>query len=734
MFSSRKLKIWLLSLSALVVLFVLYNVTSKTPAIKITKRSYEITDFNSRMDSGTGRIGEAEVGNIEEARFETLDRETKEVKRVLGFEKVLHKSGDRWDIDKPFMNIFEEDFRCELTANSGSIQVETVSGQPRPEDAVLIGNVLIHIIPKDDSDIEEGHIYLDDITYDSDRSMFTTPGPVRYVARDAELAGKGLEILYDEENDRLVMLKLIKVDFIHIKSLSKDDTISKSDYKENSQEHVSVATANPSEVAAKKKIIPVASLENIQTQPETAKSPLKPVDDIQKYVCSFVDNVVIEHGQQMVFANEITITGIIFSDKKDKDTREIASVNPSPPPAPVQTSNEPTTRAKVVSKSEVSTVPVAVVPAKKTQTKKLDEAMITCDGPMIVQLAENYKRPGKWKATKKLSAMLEETREKIKGRDVLIAQAVDHNLESEVTEAYGPLEIYFYTKFDEQADSTPARITAKEKASFLPHLNQAIFTGDVIGGMTQKKGYYDEENIFYGQKLTVDLINSQSSSQSEEFGNSEIGHIALSEGDAVILESTRSSGKKILSKTRLASAQLDYDKTANQFIATGQGQIQVKKLDSGQGQNKPCYALMYGFDRLQWNMDSMRIIVDSDTTSGIHIGYMPIIDGRPSGKRTTIDTRHIEVDYTEPVPGRGQLKSLLASGGIVYYEQDKYEFDGERLFYDDGNSLITVRGSEDRLCRLNGVPAEHGIEYNLRTGYAQATIGSGVGTLPRRKE
>ena len=130
----------------------------------------------------------------------------------------------------------------------------------------------------------------------------------------------------------------------------------------------------------------------------------------------------------------------------------------------------------------------------------------------------------------------------------------------------------------------------------------------------------------------------------------------------------------------------------------------------------------------------MRIIIDSDTTSGIHIGYMPIVDGQPSGRRTTIDTRHIEVDYTEPVPGRGQLKSLLATGGVIYYEQDRYEFDGERLFYDDSKSLMTITGSDDRLCRLNGIPAEHGIEYNLRTGYAQTTIGPGIGTLPRRKE
>ncbi|NIA17177.1 MAG: hypothetical protein GWO86_02400 [Planctomycetes bacterium] len=149
--------------------------------------------------------------------------------------------------------------------------------------------------------------------------------------------------------------------------------------------------------------------------------------------------------------------------------------------------------------------------------------------------------------------------------------------------------------------------------------------------------------------------------------------------------------------------------------------------------DKPCFALMEGFDRLLWDMDSMKIVVDSDTTSGIHIGYLPIVDGG-YGRKITIDTRRIEVDYTESVPGRGELKSLLAAGGIVYYEQDRYEFEGERLFYDAANSFMVVSGDGERPCRLNGVPAKGGIEYNLRTGRAKAMLGPGVGTLPTRKE
>lgn len=697
MFNSRKLKIWLLSLAVLIALFVLYNMVSQTPEIKIARR-VEFVDSNTlQTDTGTGQIGQVQLGNIEEARFVTLDKKTKEVKRVLGFAKVLHKSGDQWNIDRPFMNIFEDDFRYDLTAEAGSIQVETVSGKPSPQDAVLTGNVVVHIVPTNPAgSVKEGYIYLDDITYDSDRSMFTTPGPVRYISDDAELMGKGLEILYDNQSNRLVMLKIIRPEFLRVKLSDESEPIAKSTPKATPRKNISADTAKPSE----------------------PRKAAQPVDD-QKYICSFTDNVVIEHDRLMVFANEITISDILWSDKKGKAPRKTTSAYP-PPPEPI-----PSPVSIYYGATKPKTAPVM----KKPQTQEPTKVLITCDGPMIVQLAKDYKPPKNWNVIKTFANLTEEAKEKIKNKDVLIAQSVDHNLKSEITEAIGPLEIYSYTKSGQQEISSPAKITAAKSASFIPHLNRAIFTGDVVGSIIDKTPYYDEENVFYGQQLTIDLAKDKSSQQ-DSFGDSAIKHITLSGGRAVILKSTRRADEKILSQTRLACAQLDFDKNPNQITTTGAGQIQINRPVSSNGQEKPCVALVEGFDRLNWNMDSMKITIDSNTTSGIHVGYMPIVDGEYA-KMTKVDTRHIEIDYTEPTPGRGELKRLLATGGVFYYEQDNYEFQGERLFYNAENSYMVVTGDN---CRLNGLPAKGGIQYNLRSGYAQAMLGPGVGTLPTKKE
>jgi hypothetical protein len=45
---------------------------------------------------------------------------------------------------------------------------------------------------------------------------------------------------------------------------------------------------------------------------------------------------------------------------------------------------------------------------------------------------------------------------------------------------------------------------------------------------------------------------------------------------------------------------------------------------------------------------------------------------------------------------------------------------------------MTISGSPEVPCMLNGVFAD-GIEYNLKTGEANATLSRGVGVMPVRK-
>jgi hypothetical protein len=144
--------------------------------------------------------------------------------------------------------------------------------------------------------------------------------------------------------------------------------------------------------------------------------------------------------------------------------------------------------------------------------------------------------------------------------------------------------------------------------------------------------------------------------------------------------------------------------------------------------DRPCYTLVEGFDKLIWDTNSLQVKAFSEKSKGVHIGYLPV-EQNGYGNRITIDTRQIDIDYFEPTKGKARLKQLYATGGIVYYEQPKYEFVGRDLYYNAQEDFLTVSGTEDMPCMLNGVFAD-AIEYNLKTGSASAVLGSGVGIMP----
>ena len=206
-FGARKFYVWLISLGAVLVIYLLYSWISKTPPIDIDAGK-EFTDtiadgnLGGFVDEG-GRIGDVYVPAIRKARFTDLDKETKEVIREWGFEKLLHDAGEEWDIEKPYMNIFRRSFKCYITSDKGRIRVETVAGRPSPRDVTLTENVVIHILPQNDSNIKESFIYLDDVDFISGKSQFSTAGPVKFVSQDVQMLGRGLEVVYNEELDRL---------------------------------------------------------------------------------------------------------------------------------------------------------------------------------------------------------------------------------------------------------------------------------------------------------------------------------------------------------------------------------------------------------------------------------------------------------------------------------------------------------------------------------------------------
>src|SRR4030042_1360352 len=219
-FKSRKLYVWLISAGAILVIYLLYNLISRTPPIKIDTPETSTESDAVEFDSKIGKVGNVGIGPIQKARYTHLD-DKKRVDREFGFEKLLHAEGNAWEIEKPYMNIFRHNLKCYMTADKGTVRVEDAVGRATPTDATLIGNVVIHILPEKRSSLRKSFVYLDDVIFLSEKSQFSTAGPVKFISSNAQMLGKGMEIVYTDELERLEFLKIINLENLRIRESFK---------------------------------------------------------------------------------------------------------------------------------------------------------------------------------------------------------------------------------------------------------------------------------------------------------------------------------------------------------------------------------------------------------------------------------------------------------------------------------------------------------------------------------
>lgn len=690
---NRKFIIWLVSFGAVLAAFLLYRSTGGSGVVEVTRLDRGIGGMDANQyvaDSNPGQVGQAKLEYLEKARFETVDAKTRKLKRVVGFEKVLHKTGNEWVLDKPYMNVFQDNLRYDITADTGTVELENVEGtNPAPKSAVLKGNVVVHILPKMTASESDSFVYLNQVTFDSDRSMFSSDDDVNFVSAEAHLFGKGLEIVYNSITNKLEHLKIKKVDFLNITKLAQAGQM-----KEK----------RPQESAVK------------ESAEETAGTKAK--GNQESFQCLFRDNVVLEYEKEVVLSSEIAITNIMSSSSEQPDRPQSADVNAAGQTPPKE--RKKTTIASLNDKEKIV-------------------ATVKCDGPMIIRpmsadKTDDYRPP----AFRNFLSLPADTLRWLGKRNVLLAQRVSYDYTSQVAKAHGQVELVFYPaagSYTKQKE-TPFIVNAKDGAEFISKANQVIFCGDVKGNFSKQTDSYNEENTFHGDKLVVDLTSGKDKSQVA--GPTNISHITIT-GPGVKLESVRTAGGTKLSHVRLKSEKIDYDKATEEVVATGKGIIEYRSTANGNSQaasskgafDRPCYAIVEGFDKLVWDTNALQVKAFSDKTKGVHLGYLPI-EHSGYGNRITVDTRQVEIEYFEPTAGNAQLKQLYATGGIVYYEQPKYEFVGKDLYYDAQKQFLTVSGSQDMPCMLNGVMAD-AIEYDLNTGTANAVLGSGVGIMPVKK-
>ncbi|MFA6187248.1 MAG: hypothetical protein WC770_08585, partial [Phycisphaerae bacterium] len=525
------------------------------------------------------------------------------------------------------------------------------------------------------------------------------------------------------------------IDYLHITSIQQVKKLEEKKVKKETAVAVSSQPATQSQPAKS---------ETVQSNPKSDKK------SGEIYKCLFQNQATIEYGDEVVLADEIAITNLIWSSDEDSEPKSDSKLQS---PSPVSASaNQPVVQADTNAPPQLDPVELQKKIMSEFQNRPV-VAIVKCKGSMIVK-PDSYARSDDYKYAefKKFEQLPDDVRQMLGRRNVLLSQRVSYDYTNEIAKAYDDVEIIAYPKEETVSNAVnnsekPFVISCKKGAEFLTKSDQAIFYGNVKGVFAKQAAAYNEENTFYGDKLIVDLTsadtNGQTQKQSAAPMSANVSHITVA-GPGVRLESARMFGEKKLSHIRLKSKQIDYDKITETIIASGTGQIEYAREEqhaaksdtkSQSSTNKPCYTIVKGFDRLTWDTNSMHVRAVSDKTDGIHIGYMPFTfdENRQKvyGKKITIDTRQVDIDYIEPIKGQSQIQQLFATGGVVFNEQDRLELAGKKLTKYAKDDFLTIWGSEDMPCMFNGAFVD-GVKYNLETGAVEGVIGKGVGVMPSR--
>ena len=469
----RKIIIGLVSFAAVGVVFILYSLIDRTPPIETDLATGVVgvadSNFGRYGDANSiGKIGDVGVGTVEKSYYVTRN-ENNEISGEFGFEVLLHKEGDVWELRKPYRNVYQPNFKCYMTADEGAVQVETAAGSTTPKDATFSGNVVIHIVPEESSDIKECKIFLDDLVFISDMSQLATDGPVTVASQDIKMFGTGMKLVYNDVLNRLELFRIYELKTLVIK-LSQTAF----EVQEKTVEPTGTDTGDTA---------------GLSGEPAVAADSEKSLQ--QYYKCLFNRNVLIDAPEQLVYAGREVVINDIFWSKGGNETQDLANT----------------------SQSDANELVVAVADSNEPNkpSEQLVEVTITCDDGMIITPKDLAAASDEFTQTESnaQSNVLAEIHEKAAGRTTLITHSIEYSALKDDTLADGPTELRFYAEDSNSTDPNqsilPVKVTAKKQARFLKTTGQVIFEGDCLCTMPQRDLTEEKDVTLSAPQIVVNL-------------------------------------------------------------------------------------------------------------------------------------------------------------------------------------------------------------------------------------
>jgi hypothetical protein len=483
--NSRKFYIWIISVSFVALLYLLYVGITRTTHID-TREQSNVSEISEPNDT-IGSIGDVGVGTVSRAEFTVMKNQT--IERKWGFKKLLHQKGNEWQLKKPFMTLYRKDFECNITADMGTVEVQTALGKPEPKDATLKENVVLHITPIQGSDVPETKIYLDDITFISDRSLLSTPNPVEIVSEQAHLTGAGLELIYNEQTQKLEYMKIRRLDKLTIEIPQSEQQSSGNKKAKTTQKTQPVRQKTQTSQST------TAGNNNTESKEKTSKN-----QNTNTYKCFFRENVEIKSKNQNAFAELLTITNIdsVSSESQQRNNSEKPGLaadkdSSKPTPAPREAPEKPA----------VQKVPA---PGKKP---KSEQVVITCDNGIVLIPSKSRRSPAaeferqkieKWKGYSRFEKTLPD-------KTTLNAYFIEYNAQSKDIISDCRTDIFLYPQklmLGEPQKKEPVKLTS-DKTHYFAKTEKVVFDGNCVCTMPRPDIGKDKQYSLTTPKLIVEL-------------------------------------------------------------------------------------------------------------------------------------------------------------------------------------------------------------------------------------
>jgi len=321
----------------------------QTPAVDDTQ-DLEVP----QMETGARSIGDTKPIDIGPARYFKYDAVTKEIVAEYGFDKLLNpgEASSRWRVEKPYLIFYQKGGQYRIDAKMGIFQVDSVGSDNTPnfKDVQLDQDVVIHITPRTGSKMAETKILMDDLMFSSDRSEFTTDGPVTIRSSQVQMDGYGLNLIFNMGIGKIEYLQIKDLDFLRLRGFAYSDTDSGS--IENDEEP---------DVA--------------DTQPKASSQEDAMVDVSDLYQCEIADNVLIRYGNKLLVsgADQVNIQNILLSSMDETDSKDAVE------------DDQVQEDTKIADADSIQNSEPAAVSSESQLDDDTRDIVVQCDGGMTIQ-------------------------------------------------------------------------------------------------------------------------------------------------------------------------------------------------------------------------------------------------------------------------------------------------------------------------------------------------------------